>query len=502
MATRKKLSSWVRGTVYQNFDNAPDLVLPPGKVAGIVTPIDPGGWAAAKLKGFTHLYAQNGIPEDERQWTIKSDQLDKTTTCTQDEGVRPAPTPTDAYNSGYRIGGSYSKKSIPTNEWTDGEAICNGIYWQTEEQFVRGYTDRIGSTSAADNWYMGGYMAGQNAITPKKFNVNSGGYESNPLHPYFIDGLKSEANARKELNTDNKTYNNDFPFFSRGLHQKTNLLTLGYVGLDEPDERQFFLSTMYELFRKKLAGIDKSVIFCSPWSQAVNLESDVQYKNRGWIIRRPDVGPDDYFIVQDWHMTPTWALTPLSFFSLLFAEGWVHFDSMRFNQSKLITNMAPDGDLISNNRWRWYSGSGNPAPSLIPESSPVRFPTRPLSNMDPMIDVMSWFAAIWPIAQAAGGPMHLAYTSNGRQAPLKMGTLDAYVPTSAKKNYGQDTVLYLADTKMGLQVGAEIGSDYFIAHYNSYLSPLRTETVISTLPSGRKIDMGKLNGKQLHVQHS
>lgn len=499
--TRLKLGSWVQGTLHQNYDNAPNVTSIPGKITGICTPLSSLGWPGSKVKGLSHLYTNNdAVSAGEKAWTFLGNELTKTTSC----GGRTAPTADDAYNSGYALGTKYTADSVLTDEFTDGksDSICDELYWQTAYHFNRGLLARFGNPSPANNNLFGGYMADQNDLLPRNFKVSFGGYNSVPLHPFYLDGIKSQANARKRLNRNNQTYQYDFEFFSWGMHNLINLMTGCYVGLNEPDESQMLFGSVAEMERKKLAGISKTIAYLSSWSQSVTLPTDTVQKNSGVKIYRPDVGEGDYWKVKDWPITPLYALDFFSFYALLAHEGWMFFDSYRWNSTKNPADMANEPFFFNENLIEWKSPGGRPAPALPPATNANQYPFRPMLGIDLAIDNIRKCNTVRPILQASDGLKYFTYTENGATVPHRNGTLGAYTVTSSKLNYNQDTIYRLADAKKGMCIGAEIGNDFFAAYFNPYMSPRQKKNIVVTLPSGRTVDMGALSGKRWHIEHS
>ena len=274
-----------------------------------------------------------------------------------------------------------------------------------------------------------------------------------------------------------------------------NLLTTAYVGLNEPDESMFAYSVLYEMQRKYLAGITKTIAFMSLWSEAVTLATDLPWKGKGWRLKRTDIGEEDYFRIRAHHVTPLW-------------------DSERFETSKSPEDLTENAFLTSEGRFEWVSPEGNPRPILPAEDSAIKYPFRPLIGVDVAIDNLTPAQIINQFTAAGYHPQHLKYTSTYKNKPedaAQTKTVEArkgsdgtaHLITKSKLNYGQDTLLYLADKEDGFCIGANDNSErYWILYFTPFRSPLQHEALGEflevTLPNGRVINMGSRNGRTVH----
>ncbi len=522
--SEKKPSNGISATFHNNYDLFVNQALPSGQIAGIVTLLASIGWDGTKAKGLTHIYAQSGRPKDELCWTLLASQVNPRSLTIQFgtkwvDGVEvpnifSIPNDTEAYNSGYSAAGNYSNKSVVTDEFSDGsQVIPPNAYYQVAKKFYEGFLARLGNPAPINHNIFGSYMGYQNSITPGKFNIYLGGYGSQPLHPYFVDGLKSQANARRVLNTDNQTYGSDFQFFQHGLHEKINLMTNCYVGLNEPDESMFAYAAVNEMQRKYLAGIKKTIAYMSPWSEAVTMATDLPWKGTGWNLRYTEEDERDYFRIKAHHITPIWAISFISVVSQIIAHGWVMWDSERFETSKSPENLTENAFLTSVGRFEWVSPEGNPRPTLPAEDSAIKYPFRPLCNVDVAIDNLTITQIINQFTSAGYHPQHLAYTcvskadaaspSVTKNVPAYKGSDGtAHLITKEKLNFGQETVLHLADKRDGFCIGASYGERYYIYYFNPYRSPLQHgvlgEYLSVTLPNGRVVETGSRNGRTSH----
>jgi len=520
--SEKKISNAISGTFHNNYDLLPNLSIPAGQIAGIVTILASIGWEGTKAKGLTHIYGQGGKPKDDLAWTILANQISDRSVTFQygtkwEGGVEvpnfiSIPSDTAAYDAGYALAGNYSALSVITDEFSDGgSAIHPDFYWRVAKKFYQGFLARLGNPIPANHNIFGGYMG--NSITLSKFNLYLGGYGNYPLHPYYVDGLKSQANARKVLNTSSQTYTVDASFFREGMHEITNLLTTAYVGFNEPDESMFAYATLNEMQRKYLAGIKKTIAFMSTWSEAVTLATDLPWKGNGHILKRTDIGVNDYFKIKSHHSTPLWAISFISIMSQVIAHGWMMWDSERFEASKSPENLTENAFLTSEGRFEWVSPDGNPRPTLPAENSAIKYPFRPMVGADVAIDNLTITQVINQFTSAGYHPQHLAYTCVSKadeSSPAVTKTVPAYkgadgtahLITKDKLNYGQNTVLHLADKRDGFCIGASYGERYYIYYFNPYRSPLQHgalgEYLSVTLPNGRVVEMGSRNGRTSH----
>jgi hypothetical protein len=461
----------VQATVHPNHDLAPNITLPPGKVVGIDTFVAGQTWATAKQKGFTHKHTINeaGVAKDELFFTIFSGQLNKSTTY----NGQPASTQADAEALASQMAGVFSAKSIFTDEFTDmAGAIPVETYPQVAAWFYSKFAELTNSTPATSN-VMGGYMGEQNKITPNNFYVNYGGLQ-NPLHPFFVQGLQNQANARKALNRNTNSWADDHYFFQFGLHEKINLMTNSFVGMNTPYEDNFFYANLNEVQRKYLAGIKRTALFTAPWSQSVTWPIDLQGKQTGWLIERKDLGPDDAFVVKEWHISSTCFMQFTGFFGLLLADGWMMWDSLRRFMSKNPANL--DHPIFANqgNWGEWYSPIGTPQPGW--DTTKPFYPHRPVCNVDYSIAMIDWYMQVKDLA---GVVKYLPYTTNGTSVSVQGS--NPIIPTANNLNYGNTTLLQWANDRRGMCVGNKVGNDWFVAYFNPYKSPLETENIVANV---------------------
>lgn len=492
------MQDWIRATFYSNYDKAQSSSLPGDKIAGFCTPLLNEPWPNARRVGLSHIMAGAGSPinKDEKFWTEVDDALFPRSTT----GVRGWARPTDAeaYSIGQGWATGFSAKSFLSDQVNEGQNPLDIMdYWPVMSKVYDGYWNGVGSPAPENNNIMGSYIGGLQDIGLEKFKVQNGGYNNLPLHPYYVDGFKSQAQARKVINVNNQTYNNDHEFFNYGMQNKINLLTRAYAGFNEPDEKHVLFSFLAEGLRKKLAGIKRTAFFSSPWSQSVTLPIDLQYKNTGWFV--PVGNNGDGWVMQEWPLTPFSALEFIGFYGLLLLDGWVLWDSYRFNHIKDPALLRRNTDLTNNNRFKWYSPSGNPAPAILNENDGDMFPWRPLCGQDMAIKGIKEFETIYPILSASQGVQHLQYVTGGTTVTPSVGVLGNFVPSATKLNYGQDTILHLADRQQGLCVGAVAGSKWFVSHFNPYLTPSQKESIKVVLPDGREYIFNELRGQKHHL---
>jgi hypothetical protein len=106
-----------------------------------------------------------------------------------------------------------------------------------------------------------------------------------------------------------------------------------------------------------------------------------------------------------------------------------------------------------------------------------------------------WYATIKPIADAAP-PQFLPYTTNGQSVGVQGS--NPTIITASNLNYGQNTHQHLAKNEQGLCLGSQQGNDWWLVYFNPYRSPLDTERIVATI-NGTTVDVGDLEGKQVHV---
>lgn len=494
-----ELENWMNGSWSPAFDRAPDVRLPEGKIAAVCTLPENMKWERAKEKGLTHLYRNDNLEAGvgEKKWTLLANQLPRSTTCQQDGVARPHPSENDIINAANSVSGGrfgFTGNDIVTDEFTDSsQSICVNEYWTVAGKFYRQLAKNLKATPETCN-IMGGYMGDQNELGNGLFGLHIGGSQSFPEHTFFSNSLATPAQARLKWNAFEQKADKDHPFFQQDLQKHINLLTQCYVGMGEPEQDHFIYSRLFEAQKKYMAGIRRTVFYMSPWSQSVNWATDVQWKNSGYVI--PIGGKGDYWRIKEWHLTPTYAMESLAFYSLLLAEGWGHFDSLRFTASK---DPAQFGENPFAQETTWVSSNKTPAPKRPAGGG---FPCRPLLNVDMCVQSTHWYAQVTSITKNAKVE-YVAYQTDGKSVGIVKAE-DPSVITASNLNAGQTTILKLAAEKRGLLLGAKAGGKWFLAYFNPYLAPVsgdgkvQAERIVAKF-GGQNIDLGNLSGRKLHV---
>jgi hypothetical protein len=492
--TKCSFPDWVKATIHPNFDNAPDTSSG-GKVVGFTPLLDSLSWAQTKLKGVTHAYRRLNIPKGDRFETIVG----------ADYGLSAALSQPEFNQKGRDAASAFGCNDVVTDQFTEGGgAIPTSIYWNRATAFYKGLIDE--NNCALGNKCFGSYVDEFNTISgTSKFNINVGGYVSSPLAPYFLSSLRSQANARKSWDRfAQQTDVQDFGFFrSQGVYPAMStfmgLMTLAYNGFDEPDETQLMFSKFYEIQQKFAAGVRSTLIYHWTGSQSLNLASDVQWRNSGWIIKRDDVSGGSYWEAKNWHSTPVHNTMFLAFIGYLLGEGIVNWESMREFYSKNPAKMHDNTDLISNGRLNWVSPNGSPAPAFNTDSS--QYPHGPTCVQDLYLVALDWYKIFKSRMDMGFDVQYLDYTIGGVGVNVNISeTNDKRIFTDSIKPFGQHNILHLAANQKGLCIGGSTGVHYAVMYFDPYGDPQVSKDLIvnfgGTLGS---VNVGRVRGRGMAV---
>lgn len=486
--------SGIKATLHGNFDLMPNQTTPPGKIIGFTPSIEGMNLAAVKSKGITHLYSRSGLPTADSFETMLSNQY----------GLNIFTTPLQAYLLGVNAATNFTSNSVLTEQFVEGagqDYVLNANYWPVTAAFFKGVADTIGGANL-----FGSYKKQYSNITGcAKFNLSNGGYTSSPLANYFVNGLTTQANARKVWDKNNQVVGGEFPFFSQqgsipAMSTFMGLQTSCLNGFNEPDDSLVPLEFFYEIQRKFAAGIDNQLVFLTIWSEAVTLDMDTQGKNSGNKVLRNDLQQGAYWEVKDHHATPPHIVLLMSFLGLLLTRGVVFFDSTREDYSKNPANMKDDAYLSSLGYVNFKSNPTIPTPPF--NTTGNDYPTKAHCVQDLALVALSWYNMCKPLLDAGLQLRYLDFSKGGNNYAVDLsGTSDRRIFTSTVKPYGQHTVLHNAANKEPLCIGGKLGNSYIVIYYDCKNSPLLTNNLFVDFDaSGSNLtDVGVVQGRTLKV---
>lgn len=492
--TKCKFPDWIKATLHPNYDGATDMDSG-GKIIGFTPLLDSLTWPQTKAKGVTHAYRRPSIPKGDRFETIIS----------SDYGLNSGLNQSQFYQKGRDISASLGCNDVVTDQLTEGGgSIPTYMYWEKATPLYKGLIDE--GNCAASNKCFGSYVDEFNTISgTSKFNINVGGYSSSPLSFYFPWALRSQANARKSWDRfAQQPTADDFGFFrSQGAYPAMStfmgLMTLAYNGFDEPDETDLMFSKFYEIQQKFAAGVRSTLIYHWTGSQSLNLATDVQWRNSGWVIKRDDVSGGSYWEAKNWHSTPVHNTMFLAFIGYLLGEGIVNWESMRESYSKDPAKMHDNADLTSNGRLNWVSPSGSPAPAFNTDSS--QYPHGPTCVQDLYLVVLGWYKIFKSRMDMGFDVQYLDYEIDGVRVDVDTSeTNDKRVFTKNIKPFGQHNILHLANNEKGLCIGGSIGSHYAVMYFDPYGDPrVLKDLFVDFGGSLGMVNVGKVRGRSLCV---
>lgn len=491
--------NWIKSTIHSNIINAP-FVRTLGKILGITPLLSGLSWAQTKERGASHVYKRAGFHPSEIFETIIS----------SDYGVGPSLTQGQVYLRGVEAANSFDCQSVVFDQLTEGgdTPIPVHAYWSRASPFYKGLHDGSNCGGSGNNFF-GSYVEELNTITgTKKFNIAGSGHISNPIHPYFIDGLSSESNARKGWDVHGQVQKSeDFGFFRSQLTYPAmssfmGLATFAYNGLNEPNEELFAYSVFYEIQRKYAAGVSKTAIFHWISSEGVALAADLPWRNTGWIIKRDDVSAGSYWEAKSHHTSPVHNTLFLAFIGFLLTEGIVNWDSNREYYTNNPADMQDSSFLTSNNRLKWVSPLNTPAPPF--NTGSLRYPHWPISPQDLYFVALGWYSEFKKRLDLGIELEYLMYTANGVTVPVDTSlTSDKRIFTKSAKPFGQHNILHLGQNRRPLCIGGKNGNNYVVMYFDPFGDPRSESDLIVHFGGGLgDVNVGKVNPRELGVFYS
>lgn len=484
----------VKATLHGNFDLMPNQTIPAGKIIGFTPSIEGMSLANVKSKGVTHLYSRSGLPVADAHETMLPNQY----------GLNVFTSAVQAYILGINAASNFTSNSVLTEQFVEGagqDYVLNANYWAVVSAFFKGMADTIGGANL-----FGSYVKEYSNITGcTKFNLNNGGYTSSPLASYFVDGLTTQANARKVWNKNTQSVDGDFPFFTShgsipAMSSFMGLQTSCLNGFNEPDDSLVPLEYFYEIQRKFAAGVDNQLVYLTTWAESVTLDMDTQAKNSGNKVLRNDLQQGAYWEIKDHHATPPHVILFMSFIGLLLTRGVVFFDSTREDYSKNPAKMKDDAYLSSLGYVSFKSNPTIPTPPFNTVGND--YPTKAHCIQDLALVALSWYNACKPLLDAGLQLRYLDFNKGGNNYNVDLsGTSDRRIFTSTVKPYGQHTVLHNAANNSPLCFGGKLGNNYIVIYYDWSGSPLVTNNLFVDFDaSGNNLtDVGVVQGRTLAV---
>lgn len=466
------LPSWIRADYISHIDEAP-VVGNVGKIAALHS-VDADITDAQKFeRGFSHVPKiwDNGTSEDKKCFVLLSDVFPGT-------GHSDAQIDAAAQN----VAGNISKNACIGDQFTEAGSNpipwYDGSYFTVGKKFYQKLCEEVGASGAADTNFFCNYDT-KLANFCEFFRING---ERNPLHPYIVNALASEAGARKK---GDETNSND-PYYTSGMSDWTNMFTM-MLWANDGETKDWLFNAIFETQRKYAAKADaKTVMYTSPWAQSLNNPVNEHHKNPGHIHKREG----GYWKVPDWHTVPFEFQLWVGFFGCLLTEGCYNWDST-VNFSKSIANDRE-------NEWtpdRTWVSEGGTAPGLLPDGEP-RYPQFPRAGMDAMVVGVHWYNSIKHIVNASTGVAYATYIADGETVAPQAG--DPRLFRRGFRNYGQNTILHLAAAEKGIALETIGAGETLLVYVNPYRLLTEKEN-ITIVSNGKSYDLGKLAGSKLHV---
>jgi hypothetical protein len=479
--TKIGFPSWFVSDYPSRIDNAPTI--PPTGKTVVSHLLDNEITDAQKFaRGITHLQKlyDNSFDKNRKAYIL----LPEFGTNTPD---------TSQINSyANNIAANILPNAVIGDQFTEGGSnpILPENYYNVATQFYLQLGAQLGVSGAQFTNFMGTYDSGFANFNPDFFKiVGIGG--RNPVHSRFLAALGSQAGARKKARNQNvgdfMSPQADDQFFTSGMYQYCNSFNMMlYANDDAPID--WLYSGIFEAQRKYAANINaKSLWYTSPWSQSILTPINTQSRNSGWIHERTG----GYWKVPNWHVVPLSLMYQLGFLGCLLSEG-IYIWEVGLLFSKNISNDRNDPYIPT----RTWESTGGSAPTLLPYGSPY-YPTYPETGVDAAVAGVHTYNAVRDIVEASSGIAYAAYTSD-INGSVGVTAGDARLFRRGFQNFGQNTILQLANTKKGIALACNGNGKTLLVYINPYRSATKKETISVTFNS-ITYNLGNLEGDTLHV---
>ncbi len=474
MSIRKlTLPDWFEATYPVNIHKAP-VIGDIGKIAAIHQ-LDSDIAHQVKFdRGYTHLpiLYENDIPADNRCLILLSNTF-------------PGSGHSDAQlrSAAQYIKSRTSPKSCIGDQFCEGgsNAMPYEQYHTLGTKFYRFLCEEHGIAGAAQNsWY--------NTYDTNLTNFSSsfevfGVSDSNPLHPYMVAALASQAGARKKASIRNGVQQNE-AYYTSGMYQWVNNFTM-MLWANDGDVKHHLFNGLFEIQRKYAADITaQTLIYTSIWTQSLGTAQNAQYKNPGWF--HPRTG--GHWLVPNWHIVPLEKMIQMGFFGNLMAEGFYAWEEgSHFTRD---VNKDRSSQYVPPRTWK---SEGGAAPTLLGSGSP-KYPTYPKTGHDALIVGKNWYNEVKHIVQASTGLAYAGHSTDDGTYAVRPG--DPRLFRRGFQNFGQDTILHRAAAEVGCGWACEGAGESLLV----YVNPYSTETEDVTMHfNGRSHHLGELEGGHLHV---
>lgn len=405
-------------------------------------------------------------------------------------------TPSDAQINAFAdsVANFVSPESALGDQFCEGtNNLSLGNYYTAGRKFYQRLCERLATLATINNFF-GTYDSGL-ANFNSDFFVIVGITGRNPLHTRFTGALASQAGARKKAQSvdfgNSSSPQADDAFFTSGFHEWCNSFTMA-LWANDGNVGDWFSYWFFEAQRKYAAKIDaRTVVYTSPWTQSVLTLVNTHSRNPGWF-HQADGG---YWKMQNWHVVPFERMRWVGFFGCLLTDGCYSWEAgVRWSKSKANLKKLPTGSGYPDAPV-WVS-EGSPAPTLPTYTDGSMYPQYPQCGNDAMMVGVQQYGAIQDIAYLNDWH-YVPYTTNGTSVPVQKPE-DTRLFRMGLQNWGQNTILHLANANRGVMLACHKGNEYVFVYLNSYLTPMQTEDIVGSY-NGKTVTLDDLEGGILHI---
>lgn len=473
--TRLNLPSWFEVGYSLKINNAP-TISPTGKIAAIHALDNEIPHQQKFDRGYTHLplLYENDIAAAKRCYVLLSDTFGGV--GHSDQQIL------DAANA---LATRLTPDSIIGDQFAEGgsNVVPHEDYFTVATKFYQNLCQALSVAGAANHNFMCTYDTKQ--VNFSEFFQVFNGSGRNPLHPYMVGALASQAGARKKAAIYNGVQADD-PFFTSGLFNWTNRFTMA-LWANDGQVKDWFYNWFFQTQVNYAAKSDmKTVVYTSPWSQSLSTPQNEHHKNPGWLRVRTG----GFWKTPNWHVVPMEKMLWCGFFGCLLTQG-VYMWETGLNFSNNVDNDRLDPYAPNET---WVSTGGN-EPNRQAYGQPY-YPKYPRTGADAIMVGVHWYNQIKHIVEASTGIAYANYTTSVGSVGVQPG--DPRLFRRGFQNFGQDTILHHAAAERGIALACSGAGETLIIYVNPYRLPTQKENVTVTFNS-TNFPLGNLEGNILHV---
>lgn len=442
-------------------------------------------------KGVTHLqYIYDPtFPKDKKCYVLLADGFGGSTP-TDDQINAYADSLATLITANAAIGDQFveaSSGAIPTNN-----------YFTVAKKFYERLSIKTGVSGAANNNFYGSYVTDEANFSVDFFSI-IGTTGRNPTHARFKAALANQTGARKHARNvdvgDGGSPQSEDGFYTSSMHDFCNSFTMMLFANDS-NPLDWLYYGIFEMQRKYAAkATAKTLTYTSPWAQSVLTPVNTHSRNPRWIHERTG----GYWKHQNWHVVPFQYMLWVGFFGCLIGEGCYIWEAgVKWSKNKANDHRLPTGPGYPDPPI-WVSTGGSEPTLINLTGDNAVYPQYPETGCDATMVGVHWFNRIKPILDSSPNGVEYCPYTLGLSTSVGIQKPDSpWLFKRGQQNFGQDTILYLAENKNGLALTFANSTQRVNIYVNPYRTPCEKESISFDLPGVSYVYSG-LEGGILHV---